>query len=317
MAASTPAVPASFKPIQHHIKTAAEHDGRDPVVAYYCRLYALQKGMEIDRKSTDCRNFLAGLMNVLEESKKQLQDVEAVQNEIVGQAHLENYALKLFLYADNEDRAARFGKNVIKSFYTAGMLMDVLTTFGPISEDIENNRKYAKWKAAYIHNCLKNGETPISGPLPDDEESSEAGAAGGYVPGMPGPSDASYGQQPGPSAMPRGPSPAAGFSQPPGDQAMMPGFPQPSYSDPSSSTFPVAAPRNQPAPAAYSQPVAPINVPQQPSGAQGGSVALKPDDYARAMKLCKFATSALQYEDTKTAVDNLSKALNLLTTGHE
>jgi len=48
---------------------------------------------------------------------------------------------------------------------------------------IESNRKYAKWKAAYIHNCLKNGETPISGPLPDDEESDEAGAAGGYVPG--------------------------------------------------------------------------------------------------------------------------------------
>ena len=33
-----------------------------------------------------------------------------MQNEIVGQAHVENYALKLFLYADNEDRASRFGK---------------------------------------------------------------------------------------------------------------------------------------------------------------------------------------------------------------
>jgi len=31
------------------------------------RLYALQKGMEIDRKSSDCRNFLAALMNMLEE----------------------------------------------------------------------------------------------------------------------------------------------------------------------------------------------------------------------------------------------------------
>jgi len=50
------------------------------------------------------------------QSKKQLQDVEAVQNEIVGQAHLENYALKLFLFADNEDRAARFGKYVAFNF---------------------------------------------------------------------------------------------------------------------------------------------------------------------------------------------------------
>ena len=30
---------------------------------------------------------------------------------------------------------------------------------------IQKNRKYAKWKAAYIHKCLKNGETPEPGPL--------------------------------------------------------------------------------------------------------------------------------------------------------
>ena len=29
---------------------------------------------------------------------------------------------------------------------------------------MERTRKYAKWKATYIHNCLKNGETPIAGP---------------------------------------------------------------------------------------------------------------------------------------------------------
>ena len=34
----------------------------------------------------------------------------------------------------------------------------------------EMHRKYAKWKAAYIHNCLKNGETPIAGPLATGEE---------------------------------------------------------------------------------------------------------------------------------------------------
>jgi len=42
--------------------------------------------------------------------KKQNKDNEALQSEMVGQAHVENYALKLFLYADTEDRAGRFGK---------------------------------------------------------------------------------------------------------------------------------------------------------------------------------------------------------------
>lgn len=52
--------------------------------------------------------------------------------------------------------------------------MEVLQVFGEPSEDIVQNKKYAKWKAAYIHNCLKNGETPIPGP-PEGEEGPSAG----------------------------------------------------------------------------------------------------------------------------------------------
>ncbi len=44
------------------------------------------------------------------QTKKEHAENEAIHNEVVGQAHMEGYALKLFLYADNEDRAARFGK---------------------------------------------------------------------------------------------------------------------------------------------------------------------------------------------------------------
>lgn len=51
----------------------------------------------------------------------------------------------------------------MKAYYTAGIIYDVLQTFGELSEETVHNRKYAKYKAAYIHNCLKNGETPIPG----------------------------------------------------------------------------------------------------------------------------------------------------------
>lgn len=43
------------------------------------------------------------------------------------------------------------------------MIYDVLCTFGELTDEAAQNRKYAKWKAAYIHNCLKNGETPVPG----------------------------------------------------------------------------------------------------------------------------------------------------------
>ena len=33
-----------------------------------------------------------------------------------------------------------------------------------------HHRKYAKWKSTYIHNCLKNGITPVAGPLAMEED---------------------------------------------------------------------------------------------------------------------------------------------------
>ena len=44
------------------------------------------------------------------QSKKVLGDNEALKSEVVAQAHLENHALKVFLWADNEDRAGKFNK---------------------------------------------------------------------------------------------------------------------------------------------------------------------------------------------------------------
>jgi vacuolar protein sorting-associated protein VTA1 len=46
-------------------------------------------------------------------------------------------------------------------------------------------------------------------------------------------------------------------------------------------------------------------------------VRLNAEQYQKALKLCKYASSALQYEDSDTAISNLTKALKLLTTGNE
>ncbi|MEQ2270923.1 hypothetical protein XENORESO_017382, partial [Xenotaenia resolanae] len=144
------------------------------------RLYAMQKGMKLDSKTPDCRKFLVKLMDQLETMKKELSDNESISEEVVGNAHIDNYVSKVFSYADKEDRAGRFHKNMIKSFYTSSLLIDVLSVFGELSEENIQQRKYARWKATYIHNCLKNGETPQSGPIgmDDDEEADEFGAEG-------------------------------------------------------------------------------------------------------------------------------------------
>ncbi|XDV41494.1 hypothetical protein PO909_010360 [Leuciscus waleckii] len=314
------------------------------------RLYAMQTGMKLDSKTPECRKFLVKLMDQLETMKKELSDNESISQEIVGNAHVENYAIKMFLYADSEDRSGHFHKsqqyneavvdsdvigsavlvkgpraeylavtqasghmdwhyprNMIKSFYTSSLLFDVLSVFGELSEENIQHRKYAKWKAAYIHNCLKNGETPQPGPIGMEGEAydDEFGAEGG------GPSQAPYDppqSQPSFHGHPSNQPPASNFSNiqiPPGSHA------------------PANTPADIPHPEA--QPIKPVPVPRampvvDPSllnNTQEGDLRLTPEDFTRAQKYCKYAGSALQYEDVGTAVQNLQKALKLLTTGKE
>ena len=53
-------LPPTLKSLQHYMKIASEHDKRNPVVAYYSRMYVPQQGIKIDSKTPDARNFLIG-----------------------------------------------------------------------------------------------------------------------------------------------------------------------------------------------------------------------------------------------------------------
>ncbi|XP_051158934.1 vacuolar protein sorting-associated protein VTA1 homolog isoform X5 [Leptopilina boulardi] len=295
-----PPIPASLKGIQHYLKIATEHDQRDPVVSYWCRLYALQTGLKLSSKSSEETNFLMKLMDWLEVTKKSLHDNEAITNNVAAQAHLENWALKLFLYADKSDRASNFGKNVIQSFYTAGLLYDVITTFGDLTEEAAQNRKYAKWKAAYIHNCLKNGETPVAGPIGEEEDSGSQSVSDTGISSPPPNTDA-FGFPSVPSSSNSNISPPKPLNIPSENENFIPVEPNP----------------YNPAPT----PTNPNNGQQSFQNFNNlktvGGVTLSVEQMTKAQKLIKWAGSALNYDDVPTTVLNLQKALHLLTTGQE
>jgi len=264
-------VPAKLKAITHYVKIANEHAARDPAVHYWCLLHSVQKGMQIDKSSPECKQFLIQHMDLLEKIKEKNKGNEAITNDVIASAHVEEVAMNLFAFADAEDRAGRFNKNVVKAFYTAGYLFDVLACFGEPDTQILQQQKYAKWKAAYIHNCLKNGETPVPGPVGGDEGFGDE--FGGYAPNA------------------EGGNAIDNFSMP----------------VPSSNN---AVPSPTPAPAAAaSNPIPPAAVMSLHSGGVGD---LQPADFMKAQKLCKYAISALEYEDAPTAIENLKKALEAL-----
>lgn len=298
-----PPCPNDLKAIAHYLKVAEEHDARNIVVSYWCRVHALDIALKLTR-TPEVNQYLMTLMTWLEQIKKDNADNEAITSNVCGQATIENYALKLFAYADNQDHQENYGKNTVKSFYTAGILMDVLTCFGDLSEDIIEKRKYAKWKAAYIHNCLKAGDHPIPGPManPDDRPSD-----------LPGPVNNMFT----PPVCPRHddtlPEPTDwGKFQAPAPSADDPNSPLYSFPDSNNVSYPDPAVTPQTGFFAQPSPVLPV-----PASSPSGSAIVNPEHISKAQKYCKFANSALTYDDVNTAIENLEKALNLLKLGKE
>lgn len=74
------------------------------------RLYALQNALTQDKSSKDAKVFLVHLMDWLENQKTVLKSNEMITNETAAQAHIENYAMKLFNIADGMDRQANYTK---------------------------------------------------------------------------------------------------------------------------------------------------------------------------------------------------------------
>ena len=204
------------------------------------------------------------------------------------------------------DTYFRFGKNVVKSFYTAGILFDVVDECFEMSPENAHARKYAKWKAAHIHSCLKNGQTPIAGPVGGMDDEDDETATEPSQPAATGGEPASSGGWLQPQIPPSSSTASSSSQQPQ----------QPTFSQP---VHPPVAPPQHPA----FQPMAAAQVPAYPSstvqtvaeGMQG--LKLTPEMTQKAQKFCKYAVSALDYDDRNTAIDYMNKALNIMKTGKE
>ncbi|XP_058080455.1 protein HOMOLOG OF MAMMALIAN LYST-INTERACTING PROTEIN 5 isoform X2 [Magnolia sinica] len=143
-----------------YLQRADELQKHEHLVAYYCRLYAMERGLRIPPKErTKTTNaILVSLMNQLEKDKKSLK-LGPEDN-----LYVEGFALNVFAKADKQDRAGRADLNTAKTFYAASIFFEILNQFGELQPDIEQKQKYAAWKAADIRKALKEGRRPEPGP---------------------------------------------------------------------------------------------------------------------------------------------------------
>ncbi|XP_073047908.1 protein HOMOLOG OF MAMMALIAN LYST-INTERACTING PROTEIN 5 [Primulina eburnea] len=149
-----------------YLQRADELQKHEPLVAYYCRLYAMERGLKIPQsgRTKTTNALLVSLMKQLEKDKKSLD---------LGpddQLHLEGFGLNVFAKADKQDRANRADLNTAKTFYAASIFFEILNQFGELQPDLEQKQKYAAWKAADIRKAIKEGRKPVPGPPGGDDD---------------------------------------------------------------------------------------------------------------------------------------------------
>ncbi|KAM5530749.1 hypothetical protein V8D89_015609, partial [Ganoderma adspersum] len=179
MVLSLPPIPPELKPITPYLQRADEIATNDPVISYWCAYYAAQQGISLKVKESSARRFLFDLLALLENLKNDIGPNDAVHDEPASAAYVENFALRVFTGADNEDRRGKITKNTARKFLAAANFLEILRTFDSQKTSIdlpaiEEKIRYAKWKAAEIAKAFREGRPPTPGPAgsaatPEDE----------------------------------------------------------------------------------------------------------------------------------------------------
>ncbi|KAJ1303402.1 hypothetical protein OPQ81_011594 [Rhizoctonia solani] len=174
-------VPPELKPIAPFLQRAEEMRAKDPIISFWCEYYAVKKGLTLKLSGSGGRPFLAKLMDSLEATKQALRGHESVTNEEVAYLYVENFADRIFVMADEEDRRGAASRSTAKKFLAAGQFFELLSAFDNVKlsqgPKTAEKRTYAKWRAAEISKAFRDGRTPPPPPSPNAPANSQLPAS--------------------------------------------------------------------------------------------------------------------------------------------
>jgi vacuolar protein sorting-associated protein VTA1 len=279
-------VPASLKSIKKYLEQGKTVD--NPVVAYHCRLWALQQAMNMRSKlPKEDMGFIMTLMDEVEKEKGGLDLDDASMQ-------CENYAQDLFTKADDADRNGQSTLPTAKVFLAAAQIYEVCEQFGELPTDVVEKNKYAKWRFVEICKAAKERRAPAPprGVAPAADEPED--------PPPPPPPEAPKG-----GGSSDAPDYLSGLPPPPPD--LIPSVPSknPSFTAP---TVPSGDPLANAADGLQRTPTVPSFV------LNAQNINPSRIQMMEALKLCQGAVSCLQFQQPQEAVQQLTQALKCLTT---
>lgn len=272
-----PECPAELRFALPFLQRAVEVQGQEPVIAYYCRFHAARQILSRNySKTAETEAFITKLMDELEAEKEMYRDEPAIHDDSKAAAVILPFAMKIFLAADNQERAGQVSKKTGKLFLVASQFLELLRDLSEIPPEIEEKIKYAKWKAAEI--ARGDPGQPVT----------RAPAANEPKTAVDEPKAAADKQRPSIKqdlfAAPTQPAPADTSTQTPPPTHPLPLPPHaPSFSGSFSSSI--------------------------PSATQSRTMPLQSMSWGAAEKHARYAVSAIQFEDRETALKELELAM--------
>lgn len=148
-----------FKPYVAFLKQARDFSSKAPIIAYWSLYHVVSLSMAAPAdQATVLRPYLAKLMTCLENEKKAHKDDPLFAKEENARAFIENYAQQLMTKAEGDAELEMATPVTLKLYVSASNLYQILSAFGPLSEEHAKLSKYCKWKAVTIAKEAKEGK---------------------------------------------------------------------------------------------------------------------------------------------------------------
>ena len=147
-----------LKPVSVYMTYATQMRKSVPVMAYHCKLYFVQKGLNICKENPGpdadaAKSTLLGELDDLEAMKKAMGDIDKDDLKF----HVENFVLSVFAKADNDERTCEtITKRNAMDFKRAGDFIQILALFPETyTDEWQEKKKFCIYKAGSIMKALK------------------------------------------------------------------------------------------------------------------------------------------------------------------
>eukprot|EP00803_Ostreobium_quekettii_P008779 evm.model.scf_2097.3 EVM.evm.TU.scf_2097.3 scf_2097:20497-25081(-) len=127
----------------------------------HCVVELCGQGIRIEERAPEADQLLGKVLTHLEKDKPFINlDQEA------DAEYCEKFALGVFRNAERKDRAGQATRDTAKAYYAASIFLEIVKQFGELTEELEQYRRYAIFRATEIKKSLDRGEDAAPPPPP-------------------------------------------------------------------------------------------------------------------------------------------------------